>query len=51
MILLNFLCGEANSRKEGPTIHHFRFSDLKDEENYLMTKRKECSKEEIIFQT
>lgn len=46
-----YACGEANSREEGSTLHHFRSSDFKNEENYLMTCWQECSKEETIIPT
>ena len=42
-------CGEANSREEGPTLHHFRSGDFKNEKNYLMTCWQECLKEETII--
>jgi len=29
-------CGEAEYREEGPTLHHFRSSSLKSEEQYLL---------------
>ena len=44
-------CGEAEYRDEGPTLHHFRSSSLKSEEQYLLECWQECLQREIIIPT
>ena len=44
-------CGEAEFRGEGPTLHHFRSSNLKNEEQHLMGCWQQCLQREVIIPT
>ena len=46
-----YACGEAEYREEGRTLHHFRSSSLKSEEQYLLECWQECLQREIIIPT
>ena len=41
--------GEASFHEQGPTLHHFRSSNLKNEDEYLIECWQECLRREIII--
>ena len=44
-------CGEAEFRDEGPPLHHFRSSTLKNEDQYLKRCWQQCLEREVIIPT
>ena len=44
-------CGEAEFREEGPPLHHFRSSTLKNEYQYLKRCWQQCLEREVIIPT
>ena len=44
-------CGKAEIREEGPPLHHFRSSTLKNEDQYLKRCWQQCLEREVIIPT
>lgn len=42
-------CSEPEFREEGPKLHHFRSTNFKNEEEYLMKCWQECVETEVII--
>ena len=42
--------GEASFHEQGPTLHHFRSSNLKNEDEYLMECWQECLRRKSLSQ-